>query len=232
MIAAILSNAATWIRGFLADERGSVLPIVGLCLLAILGVAALAIDLGYQQALQTQLEATADAAALAAANKLPDQEKAITAAAEYAELNMPESEHGSVLRSDDIEFGRWDSSRRIFLPDGKGPNAVRVTLRRAEENGNPAETFFLQVFGMGASDLSAQSLAGLSLSTPAPDKDPSEWTSAERERIDDIKWAVEEENKHRMWDKVRHVYDRRKAMTPEETDHFVMEKFGRVVLLQ
>jgi Putative Tad-like Flp pilus-assembly len=231
MIRALTTTRRHRLRAFLADERGSVLPIVGLCMLVILGVAALTIDLGYQQALRSQLDATADAAALAAAAQLPDAKKAMAAAATYAEFNMPKAEHGNVLRPDDIEFGHWDADSRKFAAGGKGSNAVRVTIRRTADNGNPAQTFFLHLFGMGQADLVAQSLAGLSLSTPALDKDPAQWTAAERERVQEIALAVEEENKRRMWDKKRRVYDVRKAMTPTETEAFLLQNFGRPVLL-
>ena len=220
------------LRAFLADERGSVLPIVGVCMLAILGVAALAIDLGYQRALQSQLSATADAAALAAASELPDSTKAAEAAAKYAEFNMPREEHGDVLRPDDIEFGHWDVDRRVFLPGSKNPDAVRLTVRRTEANGNPARTFFLHLFGMGQADLVAQSLAGLSLAMPSEEADPSTWTDAERERATHLAIAVEEENKRRMWDHKRKTYDVSKRMTPDETEAFLRRSFGKAVLLQ
>jgi len=232
MMRGVIRQANTRLRAFLADERGSVLPIIGLCMLAILGVAALAIDLGYQQALQSQLAATADAAALAAANELPSQKRAIAAAEKYAEFNMPESDHGDVLRRSDIEFGRWDARRRVFFPGGKAPNAVRVTVRRAEENDNPAQTFFLQIFGMGQTDLSAESLAGLTASLSVPSENPDEWTPEQRDKFAEMQLAIEEENKRRMWDKKRRVYNWRKKMTPEEEEAFIMENFARVVLLR
>ncbi|MGH6926994.1 MAG: pilus assembly protein TadG-related protein, partial [Dongiaceae bacterium] len=82
------------------DERGGVLPLVGLSLTVILGFAALAIDVTYQRALDAQLEATADAAALAAASQLPNETKARETALAYAESNMPPDRHGAVLDED------------------------------------------------------------------------------------------------------------------------------------
>ena len=46
-------------------------------------------------ALRTQLAATADAAALAAASELPDGKKARAKAKDYAEKNMPRAENGN-----------------------------------------------------------------------------------------------------------------------------------------
>jgi uncharacterized membrane protein len=122
----------TLLRSLARDERGSVLPLVGLCMTVILGFAALAIDLGQQTAMRTQLEATADAAALAAAAQLPDESKARKKALEYAEQNMPPEAHGQVLDEEDIVFGTWYAETRQFVIDGPVANAVQVTVRRSE----------------------------------------------------------------------------------------------------
>ena len=231
MMAAVMTTLNR-LRAFVADERGSVLPIVGLCMLVILGVAALAIDLGYQQALQSQLGATADAAALAAAAELPNTAQAKEAALKYAEFNMPREEHGDVLGPEGIEFGHWDADHRQFLPGGKNPDAVRLTVGRTEAHGNPAQTFFLHLFGLGQADLVAQSMAGISFSMPSDESDPSTWSDAERKRVTEMAHAVDEENKRRMWDKSQKTYDVSRRMTVAEMETFLRSSFGKPVLLQ
>lgn len=57
--------------------------------------------------LETMLQATADAAALAAAVDLPNQGQALVAAKKYAKLNMPKAVHGEVLDPADVQFGAW-----------------------------------------------------------------------------------------------------------------------------
>src|SRR5262245_28587709 len=110
--------------GFRRDERGSVMPLVALCMIVILGFAALAIDVGSERVLHNQLEATADAAALAAATQLPNEKKALAKALEYATKNMPPEANGTVLASEDVVFGTWYEGRREFVADGPFTNAV------------------------------------------------------------------------------------------------------------
>src|SRR5262245_35457982 len=143
------------VQRFIDDERGSILPLVGLCLLVVLGFGAIAIDLGQQAALRSELQATADAAALAAASRLPDLQKARTKALDYAERNMPAATNGAVLAEDDIVFGTWYGNTRQFVENGPVLNAVKVTARRSSSNGNPSPTFFLHIFGQDHADLSA-----------------------------------------------------------------------------
>lgn len=57
-------------RLVLADESGQVLPWVVLMMLVVLSVAALVVDLGRAMVIQRQLQASADAAALAAAETI------------------------------------------------------------------------------------------------------------------------------------------------------------------
>lgn len=67
------------------DEAGQVLMMFVLLIPVLLGMAALAIDLGSFSAERRSLQNAADAIALAAAQELPDQAAAQTAAADWAE---------------------------------------------------------------------------------------------------------------------------------------------------
>ena len=216
-------------RRFKRDERGSVLPLAGLCMTVILGFAAVAIDLGQQTALRSQLEGTADAAALAAASQLPDERKARRKALEYAEENMPEAAHGHVLRDEDIVFGTWYSQTRQFVADGPIANAVQVTVRRSEQNGNPAPTFFLHLFGYDHADLSARSLAGNVLFENSGAVGAGELSEADREKLAEMQAALEEEFQ-RQWRLSPHKTDA--LMSDKEVVEFLMENYGRAVLLK
>jgi Putative Flp pilus-assembly TadE/G-like len=70
-------------------ERGQILPIAVLALVALLGVAAFSIDVGYAYYAKRQLQSAADAAALAGAQDLPNVSAAMTSAASYADANTP-----------------------------------------------------------------------------------------------------------------------------------------------
>lgn len=220
-----MTTARALSPGFLRDERGGVLPMVALSLIVLLGFAALAIDLGQQYALSAQLETTADAAALAAASRLPNQAKAVKAAAEYAELNMPEKRHGIVLNEDDIVFGTWTGSR--FDPEGEVINAVQVTVRRSAANGNAAPTFFLHIFGHDHADLSAQAVAGVVFHDPGPPG--AEPSAEERQRREEMLERLSEEQRRRY---KKYGHDPDEQMTAQEIFEFLREDYGRAVLLR
>jgi hypothetical protein len=214
--------------GFARDERGGVLPLFGLCLTVILGFAALAIDLTHQNALRAQLTATADAAALAAARQLPNQNKAREKALEYAEANMPKAQHGTVLDEDDIVFGTWFVGRHQFIAGGPIANTVRVTVRRSKRNGNPAPTFFMHIFGRDHADLSAEALAGIVLFDNVP-RAGAEASEADLDKLAQMQEALEEEAKRRQDAAGRDAIE---AITEEEAAELLMEEFGRAVLLK
>ena len=103
--------------GFIRDRRGAVAMVAALTLPVIAGFAALAIDIGHIVSLQARLQATADAAGLAAAIAAQDDQDATPyAAVEYASMNMSaELADGTnhkvwILRRADMEivgsFGR------------------------------------------------------------------------------------------------------------------------------
>jgi Flp pilus assembly protein TadG len=211
------------------DERGGVLPLVGLSLTVILGFAALAIDVTHQRALDAQLEATADAVALAAASQLPNETKARETALDYAESNMPAAQHGTVLDEDDIVFGTWYEETRKFVAGGPVTNAVQVTTRRSEQNGNPAPTFFMRVFGRDQVDLSAQALAGSVLFRESPKHGLDELSPEDLERLQEMKEALDEEVRHR-WGALGHDPD--SLFTDVEAAEFLLEEYGQAVLLK
>jgi hypothetical protein len=219
----------TSLRRLARDERGGVIPLVGLCLTVILGFAALAIDLGQQTAMRTQLEATADAAALAAAAQLPDESKARKKALEYAEQNMPPAAHGHVLDEEDIVFGTWYAETRQFVVDGPVANAVQVTVRRSEQNGNPAPTFFMHIFGYDHADLSALSLAGNVLFSNSGDDGTGELSEADQEKLLEMQEALKEEFQ-RQWKLSPKKTDA--LMSNKEAAEFLMENYGHAVLLK
>jgi Flp pilus assembly protein TadG len=209
---------------FARDERGSILPLVGLCLMVVLGFGAIAIDLGQQATLRSELQATADATALAAASQLPDLTKARNKALDYAEKNMPEATNGTVLADDDIVFGTWYSNTRQFVEDGPVINAVKVTVRRSSANGNPAPTFFLHIFGQDHADLSAGATAGVVVFNHPTTGPNGELSAEDGARLAAIQEAIYHEQQSRL--------EQGQAMSDEEVAQFVLDEFGKAVLLK
>ena len=146
------------------DRRAAMIPLLALLVLGACAAAAFAIDLGRARALSQSLKSAADAAALAAATRLPDVDAANAAALDYVEKNMPSAEFGRVLDPADIEIGRWDPTTHAFVAgDPKrndGASAVRITTRLADANDNPLTTFFAGVLGFSTLDLAATAVAG------------------------------------------------------------------------
>jgi Flp pilus assembly protein TadG len=70
-------------------ERGQILAVVALALVALLGIAAFAIDVGYAYYAKRQLQSATDAAALAGAQDLPNATTAVSTATSYASANTP-----------------------------------------------------------------------------------------------------------------------------------------------
>ena len=70
-------------------ERGQILGVVALALVALLGIAAFSIDVGYAYYAKRQLQSATDAAALAGAQDLPNGTNAIASATAYANANTP-----------------------------------------------------------------------------------------------------------------------------------------------
>jgi hypothetical protein len=70
-------------------ERGQILPLVVIALVALLGIAAFSIDVGYAYYAKRQLQSATDAAALAGAQDLPNASTAIATATSYAVANTP-----------------------------------------------------------------------------------------------------------------------------------------------
>jgi Flp pilus assembly protein TadG len=166
------------LKGFHDCQQGVVAIIVALSLSVILGFAALTIDIGYLYFSRAQLQTTADAAALAGVEEIPDNdgeiaesdiESVVNQAQDFAEKNLPAAKFGNVLAASDVVPGHWDASgefgtKRTFYPRGSLPfgaayDAVQVTVRRAAANDNPLTLFFARLLNFSEADVSAVAVA-------------------------------------------------------------------------
>jgi ankyrin repeat protein len=166
----------------LRDQRGVSAVIIALLLVVLLGMAALAIDLGYLYVTRNELQNVADSAALAATRRLGEIYQAMpsnlhasydlsnnpgdrtdieTIAIEVAGMNKAATA-SIVIPVDDIEFGQWDFVNRALTVRDNEPDAVRVTARRDETANNPVNTFFAKVFNINTMSVTATATAALS----------------------------------------------------------------------
>jgi len=138
---------------------------------AIVGFAALSIDVGMVYNVRTELQRTADAAALAATAVLGDYSEgdpltdARAKAAQFAALNQVAGS-GIDLAQSDVVFGRAfideQTGKYVFQETDSSPNAVRVRVRRT--SGSPSgalPTSFAKVLGIDSVDVAAQATAVL-----------------------------------------------------------------------
>ena len=146
----------------LNSRRGTVAVLAAFLLIFVFAMVAFAVDVGYIVHVDTELQRTADACAIAAIRQLPDQ-NAATAAAQYIAAQNKGTE-GPDLSVSDVQFGTWDRDTATFTPSASGggsgsPNAVKVTVERTTAKGNPLGLFFAPLIGKSDTNVSASAIA-------------------------------------------------------------------------
>jgi len=171
------------------SEKGTVAAIVAICLVVLIGAAALAIDIGKIATTKNELQNISDAAALAGTAELRDIyqtevipygiqnfecdtaciERIRNAARTVAAENMPQGINiEEILEDDDIEIGRWDSSTSEFSANLERPTAVRVTAKK--DGHNSITLFFAGIFNIANADVvSNKSTASLTGASQLPE---------------------------------------------------------------
>jgi hypothetical protein len=163
------------------------MPLLLAVLALLISLAALTIDGAHLWSARQELQAAADAAALAAVQSLAHDDllcpkpqsmarQAAYARAEaqrLAQLNYCAGQPVELLGNDDqqptgdIVFGFFEPCTRQFLParpeelDWPVLNAVRVTARRTHERGNAVHLFFSGWLRRSGADLAAEAVATL-----------------------------------------------------------------------
>jgi Flp pilus assembly protein TadG len=145
-------------------RRGSIVVLAAFLLIVMFGMVAFAVDVGYIVHVDTELQRTADACAMAAVQRLPNHTAAVTAAQYVAQQNK--GTEGPDLKVTDVVFGTWDRDTATFTPhpedDGSGKssaNAVKVTVVRSSTRGNPLKLFFAPVIGTSKANVTASAIA-------------------------------------------------------------------------
>ena len=141
-------------QGPMRGEQGATLVLVALVLVGLLGMAALAIDIGMLFTARTESQRTADSAALAGAGEYIEQyflsssnsDDAIRQEAkDYAAPNVVRNESTTVL-DEDIEILH-------------GEKKVRVWIRNTAERANAVPTWFARVLGIEEADVATMAAA-------------------------------------------------------------------------
>jgi Flp pilus assembly protein TadG len=169
----------------LARREGVILPLAGLLLVAILGMAAFSVDMGYMVYVRSELQNAADASALAGALALmdpyvqyayPNQTNAMKAqilnsaiadavsqAQRLAGLNKAGDVSSLSLQASDVICGFLDSQNTFSAtpPDTRFPNSVQVTMRRDNQANTPLSLFFAPIFNKTSINVTAMAQATL-----------------------------------------------------------------------
>src|SRR5688572_22058266 len=123
-------------------RRGVLILVFAVFLTVCIALLALSIDVGMVANVQTDLQRSADAAALAGARDLINgRVDAIASAEEYARLNNAGT-HRLTNSEVQVEVGHWNKTSLVFQRDAIPLNAVKVTTQRQD-----APFFFGQALG-------------------------------------------------------------------------------------
>ncbi len=148
-------------------RRGSILPLVAICLIALIGMIALGIDLGVLAVARTQCQSAADCSALAGTRLLDgktanNNKPAAEAFAQTVATNNKVLT--SVVKSSQVTVQTgiysYDPVAKAFVADlsGSNPNsypwtAMQVTLSTSQPS------YFAQLFGLGPFNVGATAVA-------------------------------------------------------------------------
>ncbi len=142
------------------NQKGYVAIVLAAGLSALMGVSALAVDLGYMHMKSSDLQTAADAGALAGAAALLSNRGDTAAIKAEALAYMRKN-----LRSDDNPTLAATTADVLLLEDGvaggENPNQIEVAVRRTSERGNPVGLFFGRAVGTPVAELDATSRAAL-----------------------------------------------------------------------
>lgn len=149
------------------SDEGSVLIIAAVCIVVIMGFAALSVDMGMVLTAESELQNAADAAAFAAVPGLFDEDYNASEqeAMTFAQLNTCLTQ-SVLLSAADIQFGTYDFDQLTFVPapmgSPSGSNAVRVVAQRSQgSQQGPLPLFFGGALGFGSIDVEASTIAAV-----------------------------------------------------------------------
>ncbi len=150
------------------DRRGAVAVLVAVLMVPLLAMVAFAVDYGYVLKVRTDLQRTADAAALAAVQTLipeadgtQDLDAVRATLRTYATSN---TENSFQVLDADIEMGRYDPATiysNLTLLNTGTFDTVRVTMRYDATANSRVALFFAQALGINDAAVTATATAVL-----------------------------------------------------------------------
>jgi Flp pilus assembly protein TadG len=144
----------------LSGQRGVVAVIVAICMIVLLGSAALAVDLGFTYVQKHRLQAAVDFALLAGAQKLPDSASAISDAQSFLNANWKLNGNSGNPSVDSIVTCKFDPANPQQECASNSAACVvtgpcQIQLKASAQ----VPAFFGHVFGLSNINVSAQGSA-------------------------------------------------------------------------
>lgn len=150
-------------------ERGSVLAVSALGMLAFLLATGLCVDIGHFYLVKGELQNAADAAAIAAASSLNSDDGGITAATDVAvqSFNNYEFNHkqATITRTDvrfAVNLSDFDAGADVSETDAK-PMASRIRFVKVTVPAKTLHVFFASMVIGSSHDIGADAVAGMSV---------------------------------------------------------------------
>lgn len=143
---------------FARQTDGWVTPLSLMLVIGMFSVGGIAVEHLNVIHRKAVLRTATDAVALAAAANLPDEDAALAAGLEMANLYFANSGSQSVITAADIEFGGWDLETLSFSTAAETVDAVQVTASLLSVRGNALQTVFTRMMGEGTIDVRARSI--------------------------------------------------------------------------
>ncbi len=150
----------------ITNQRGIAAIMVALVITVLLGIAALAVDIGYRNVAQNEIQNIADAAALAGAGELSRQylDPNFEAVDEDAIRTIAQAVANSNVNgfSIEVQIGTWRTHEEGFIPTiGSRPNAVKAIARRGSDGNSQIPTFFARIWNITGLNAEAEAVAAL-----------------------------------------------------------------------
>ncbi len=145
------------LRAVREQSEGQVIVFVAICMVVLIGMTGFALDIGHAYFVQRELQRSADAAALAAAQELPDGSAAIATAHAYS------GEDGAKNETTSVKATTSTITPKCLKLGGKSPLGCTVaggtynTVQVRQDAKVP--TFFARVLGINELDVHATATA-------------------------------------------------------------------------
>ena len=154
------------------SRRGVSLVYVSIALVALCGLASLAVDVGRVLLVKAELRQAADAAVRHAAHGLAQYDIATARAyaVDCADDNTADGTPVAVHAQQDVDFGTWNASTRRFTQlhgvNLASANAVRVTARRTAARNSAVRLYFAPLVGFPTADVTVTAVARINVRLP------------------------------------------------------------------